>query len=304
MMRRYAVYILAATLSLCSCGLRGKEPTRGGDADTTSFELPLPQVPATLFDYVECADYIMGHFWDSMEADDTRRCRSREFMEQNLVNFMSLFPHGSDSGCTRGIARLLNIVSRDTAALWTINDIVEHYLADPNSPMRDETHYILYLEELLRRPSLPEDIRVRQDYMLAMAKKNRPGTVAADFTYMDRDGKRRTLHGTASGEQLLLIFYDPECEHCTEILKQVKECEAVGNMTVLAVYTEGNRRLWEETKASMPGGWTVGIDMDSIVDREIYSIPAMPVMYLLDGQKRVIMKDVALPQLESYQNNR
>ncbi len=299
MMRRYAIYVFAATLSFCSCGMRGKGVDSVRDNDTTALELPLPDVPSTLTDHVQRADYIMGHFWDSMDAGDTLRCRSRKFMEQNLVNFMSLFPHGSDRGCSLGMARLLDRISRDTVALRTVNDIMEHYLEYPNSPMRDETHYILYLEELLRRPALPEDIRIRQGYMLTMARKNWPGTVATDFSYTDRDGKSRTLHSTPSGERLLLIFYDPECEHCSEILNQVKESDAVSRMTVLAIYTEGNRRLWEETNASMPKEWTVGIDTDSIVDRELYSIPAMPVMYLLDGDKRVMLKDATLPQIET-----
>jgi len=66
-------------------------------------------------------------------------------------------------------------------------------------------------------------------------------------------------------------------------------------MTVLAIYTEGNRPLWDETKVSMPKDWIVGMDSDSIVDRDIYSIPAMPVMYLLDS-----VKDPTLTQLEQY----
>lgn len=295
--RRYTIYLLAALLCFCSCGTRAKEAGRAGDTDTAAVELPLPEVPPELTDVVQRADYVMSHFWDSMEAGDTLRCHDIDFLEQNLVNFMSLFPHGSDTGCTQGVASLLEKIAGDTVALRNVSGIMSHYLEDPNSPMCDETHYILFLEELLRRSELPEEVRERLSCKLTMAKKNRPGMIAADFSYIDRDGKRRTLHTTPSGKRLLLIFYDPDCDHCEEILNQVMESGVTEKMTVLAIYTEGNRPLWDRTKASMPKEWRVGIDTDSIVDRDIYSIPAMPVMYLLDSDKRVLLKDASLPQL-------
>jgi len=260
-------------------------------------ELPLPQVPSSLTDYVQRADYIMLHFWDALEEDDALSNHSSEFMEQNLVNFMSLFPHGSDDGCSQGIARLLDIISRDQLMLRTVTDIVELYLGDPASPMHDESHFILYLERLLSLPDLPEDMRERQGYLLTMAEKNRPGEVAADFAYIDRHGRNCTLHGTPSGERLLLIFYDPECERCKEVLQQLKVSDAASKMTVLAIYTEGNSRLWDESKASMPAEWIVGKDTSEIADREIYALPELPVMYLLDSEKRVLLKEATLNQL-------
>ncbi len=57
--------------------------------------------------------------------------------------------------------------------------------------------------------------------------------------------------------------------------------------------------LGKSTKAYMPQEWTVGFDIDSIVDHELYSIPAMPVMYLLDSDKKVLLKDAFLPDIEN-----
>ena len=71
-------------------------------------------------------------------------------------------------------------------------------------------------------------------------------------------------------------------------------------LTVLAVYTEGDRKLWDETKEAMPQEWIVAIDDSRIVERESYSLPAMPVIYLLDAGKRVILKDAPLERLEAW----
>jgi len=307
MMSRYAVVILAVALCFCSCrsGEKQSEGAATAEADVDSVaELPLPEVPPALTAPVERADYVMAHFWDAMDFSDSLRSHNRKFMEPNLVNFMSLLPHGSEQGRSQGVSALLGKAISDSVAFSLVTDIMERYLDDPNSPMRDENHYIVYLQELLRLSGLPEHDQTRNAYKLENAQKNRPGTTATDFAYIDRDGRRSTLHHTAAGRQLLLLFYDPECGHCTEILRQVNESAVISNsinqktLTVLAVYTEGKRQLWNETKASMPQQWTVGYDIDSIVDHELYTLPAMPVMYLLDRNKRVLLKDAFLPEIE------
>ncbi len=299
---------MTVLLSSCSCGTGKKRADSPGAGETgvcSALELLLPDVPEELTNPVERADYVMAHFWNGMDFRDTLRSRDTVFMERNIVNFISLFPHGTEQGCSQGIGRLLGKAVTDAASFGIVSDIMERYLNDPNSPMRNEGFYILYLEARLKVPGLSEEDRQRSSYRLTTARKNRSGTPAADFAYIDSDGKRRTLRTTAPGQPLLLLFYDPECDHCSQILAQVskstiiRECIERGELTVLAVYTEGNRKLWDKTKASMPRRWIVGCDMDSIVAREVYDIPAMPVMYLLDGVRRVVLKDATLPAIEA-----
>ncbi len=244
---------------------------------------------------------------DASEAaglpNDSLCLSDRVAVERKIAGMIARFPQCDEPTVRRSIAQLLGEVSGDSAALGVVTGIMERYLNEPNSPVRNEDYYIVYLEELLRLPGLSDAERLRPEAELESARKNRPGNVATDFAYIDRKGRQRTLH-TTPGQRMLLIFYDPECGHCSEILAQVGEstvlddCIAQGELAVLAVYTEGKRRLWDDTKASMPQQWTVGYDTDSIVERELYSVPAMPVMYLLDSDKRVLLKDAFLPEIE------
>lgn len=311
-MRRNTLLIglLAVVMLACSCRSNGQEQTGCDGVQAVSDTLPrsgcllsLPDVPVSLTVPEERAAYIIAHFWDRMDFSDTLRCRNRAFMEQNFVNYLSLFPHAKPEALPTHIARLLERAAADSICLDLVNDLAEHYLDNPNSPMRNEEYYILFLEGLLSLPTLPEAERIRPAYQLEMARKNRPGTTATDFAYIDRHGNRRTLHNT-KGEKLMLLFYDPECEHCSEILRQVHESNIIRNsidkkeLTILAVYTEGNRKAWDGTKNSMPQEWTVAIDESSIVERELYALPAMPVIYLLDRDKKVMLKDAFLPEIE------
>lgn len=267
-------------------------------------ELPLPAVPPSLTLPEERAAYIIAHFWDGMDFRDTLRSRDRAFMEQNFVNYLSLFPHARQEALASPVGTLLKAAAADSLALSLVNDLAEQYLDDPASPMRNGEYYILFLEELLRLPGLSEYDRLRPAYLLETARKNRPGTTAADFTYTDRKGCRRTLHAT-HGKRLLLLFHDPACPHCAEVLDELRRSAVIGKLvkdgklSVLAVCIGGDRELWNETKDTMPTEWTEAIDESGIMEHELYSLPAMPVIYLLDGDKKVILKNPTTAELEA-----
>lgn len=158
-------------------------------------ELPLPVMPSGITDPTERADYLMAHFWDAMDFADGRLCRDTAFMEQNFVNFIQLHHYGTTDGSHAAMRRLLDAAVTSESAFATIRYVAERYLNDPESPMRDERTWTVFLEELLATDELSEDDRLRPAAQLATARKNSPGTVAADFTYVTRDGRRQTLHG-------------------------------------------------------------------------------------------------------------
>ena len=187
---------------------------------------------------------------------------------------------------------ILKEQATDSTQVEQIAEWAEDYLSDPNSPLRNEDCFIIFLECLLHHPQLTEAQTSRPTYQLEMAQKNRPGTIATNFTYRSRDGKPHTLHQLSS-PLTLLVFYSPDCTHCQQILNLVyaSEWTHVPTLKVLAVYTEGDHALWQRTQDDMPADWIVGIDESEIVQNKLYDLPAMPVMYLLDADKRVILKD-------------
>lgn len=258
-------------------------------------ELPLPEVPATLLDPVDRANYIVTHFWDNMDFSDTSRSHSEDFVEQNFANFISLFPYAGEEARRASVNRLLDAAAVDSAAYVLLANTAEKYLYEPNSPMLSEDYYLLFLEWMADSPLLNT---VRLHYQLEAARKNRPGMPAANFSYVTRDGKRRSLRDTKVSGSLLLIFYDPDCDHCKEIMAELQANGTLsaaivgGRMTVLAVYAGEDRELWQETAPSLPERWIVGLDTSDLEEKGLYVLRAMPTLYLLDSDKKVILKDV------------
>ncbi len=301
--------LLVTLVAMCACSPKGEAAQQGIlETDSTALELPLPDVPAALKQPWERAAYVTEHFWDAMDFADTLRSHNKMFMEQNFVNFASVFPYTAEDALSRAFGTLLTRASVDKEALNTVCDLAEKYLSEADSPLRNEEQYILFLEEQLQLPTLSADERLRPTMRLQTAKKNRQGTKATDFTYTTREGKKSTLMKTP-GKRLLMAFYDPACSHCTDILNGLRRSNLLnsliekGELNVLAVYTEGDNNLWEQTRDSLPETWTVAIDGSNIVDNVLYDIPAMPVLYLLSTDKTVLLKDPTPEMLLEYLSN-
>jgi len=300
-----AATILSIIVSF-GCGTTAFGNPTVGSPQTDSLavvrELPLPSIPATLRRPHERAEYLLMHFWDAMDFADTSASRNREFMEQNFANFASVFPHADTTAVAAAVGRLLNRAEADKQAYMMLAEIAEKYLYEPDSPLCSDDCYMLFLEELLRSPILGEYEKIRPAYQLDIARKNRTDSTAADFAYIDRNGRSRTLHGT-NGKSILLVFYDPDCPHCMEIMASLGDNAAIrsavsgGELTVLAVFADGDRESWKPLPSTIPGDWTEVLDTTGVQERELYSFKRLPTLYLLDEGKRVLLKDCDLKTL-------
>ena len=299
---------LLSVVALVSC--RNVSNTRPGDSATNQpdvvEELPLPEVPQILQEPNLRADYVVEHFWDAMDFCDTIKSHDSDFMEQNFANYINIFPIADVASQKMAVEILMHKAEADTTAYLLLMSIAEKYLYEPNSPMLSEELYILFLEEFVKSPILGEAGKLRPRYQLETANKNRPGMKAADFKYMSRAGVTSTLYNTNSAGNILLIFYDPDCDHCKEILTNLRQnpllSEMIANkqITVLAVHSGDQKELWHKTADELPAEWNVGYESGEMQENGSYVLRAAPTLYLLDRNKNVILKDVLPEQFLEY----
>lgn len=270
-------------------------------------QFPFPEIPATLTEPEARKAWLLTHYWDQFSFADTTLVNNRDVTEQGFVNFIALL----DGTTPEELAResLKNWCAGfigEAHARRVLTQTADDYLFNPNSPFYNEALYGLYLETMLG--VLPQTDAVRSSYQfkLELVRRNNPGDRATDFAYYLPDGTRRTLAATpAKNDRLLLVFYDPECESCHEVLQQMAADASLaaavqsGRLSVLAVYTEGNEEAWRKALTDMPRGWTVGTDREAVKQGALYDLKAMPSLYLLDGQKRVLLKDAAYEQIRA-----
>ena len=266
-------------------------------------ELPLPQVPSTLREPAARAAYIIEHFWDAMDFADHRRSLDDAFMEQAFSNFISVFPYADEAARRRAVGQVMEAAHSDSEAYLKLAEVAEKYLWETESPLKSEDFYIPFLEYIDAAAPADDYSVLRYRYQLEAARKNRPGTTASDFAYVDRNGRSSMLRKTPAQGELLIIFYDTDCDHCQEVMASLRSDAALsqavadGTLTVLALYAGDNRALWERTAGSMPAEWRVGYVTSDIIGRQRYVLRSMPTLYLLDSQKRIILKEPSPEQL-------
>lgn len=264
-------------------------------------KFPFPEIPTMLTQPDERKAYLMAHYWDNFNFADTALVNNRNVSEQGAANYLAILADGTLSeaqvkGSLDGFCKGMEVQEH---ARKVFLQMMEDYLYNPNSPFHNEALYALFLERMLKSEYMDEARKSSLKFSLDLISRNCPGKRATDFVYFLPDGSKRSLAQTrAKNNRLLLVFYDPECPSCHETMQEMMadgllaEAVKAGKLTVLAVYTEGNQEVWKRTLSDLPQGWTVGSDHETVKQRALYDLKAMPSLYLLDGSKKVLLKDV------------
>lgn len=267
---------------------------------------PFPVILEVLISPEDRKTYLLTHYWEQFDFADTTLVNNRDVTEQGFVNFIALLADGTTPvELTReSLENWCSGFVGQEHARQVLTQTADSYLFNPNSPFYNEALYGMYLEALLSKLPQTDAMRSAYRFKLELVRRNNVGDKATDFTYYQPDGTRRTLATTSvKNDRLLLMFYDPECESCHEVLLQMAadtalaEAVRTGKLSVLAVYTEGNEEAWRKALPDLPKGWTVGIDHEAVKTGALYDLKAMPSLYLLDGQKTVLLKDAAYEKI-------
>lgn len=263
--------------------------------------LPLPDVPSTLTVPEQRADYIMQHFWDAMDWNDTSSSRDSAFMEINMVNFFSVAPHASAGAVSSSFRALASHAAADSLSLQLFTELSHRYLGQRQSPVYHEPSYetiCLALAELYP-PQSPQRLYI--DYQLQSLAKNRPGTKATDFTFIDRRGLSRTLHSTLRhGAATLLVFFDPDCAECHTLAATLSRDPVIarqisdGNLTITLITPfRTDTAAWQRYADTLPSSWIVGYSPNGqIDDDELYDTPSIPTLYILGPDGTVIRRNL------------
>ena len=263
-MNRYGL-LISLILLLASCRAKPGTAEANGriqeDSVGVEAQFPFPEIPAMYTSPDERKAYLLTNYWERFDFADTTLVNNRDVTEQGFVNFIALLAdnHTPERMVCESMMNFCAYFLPSAHARRVMARIADDYLYNPNY---------------------------------------NPGDRATDFAYYLPDGTRRTLAATrVKNNRLLLMFYDPECESCHEVLqrmaadKTLAEAVAAGRISVLAVYTEGNEAAWRKALPDMPKGWTVGTDREAVKNGALYDLKAMPTLYLLDGAKKVVLKD-------------
>lgn len=313
---RNIIFCVLCSLALVCCSGSGNRKMH------TEREFPLVQVPSMLEDDQKL-DFMLDHFWDNfLDSSKLVTCDSTLIngvkpgdVEQAFANYTMLLeqvPLEQAQRCIAAIALKMNecqASGRQSNVFKGLGSIIERYLYDPNSPVRDEDIYTAYARVMSTSPYVPSSRRNVFAYEAEVSSLNARGGRAMDFSFTDNTGRIYSLYGV-NADYTVLFFSNPGCTACKEIIMMLSGTPEVddmimsGNLAVVNVYIDEDLKEWYEYMPAYPPSWYNGYDHNHIIrDEELYNVRAIPSLYLLDADKNVILKDVTPERLMATLQN-
>ena len=242
-------------------------------------DFPYPSVPAELTTPQERAEFLVRHYWDNINFQDTTLIHRGNMLEQGFVNFIDLLPRlGSLEQV--GIQQFAQqAIGKNETFDKYLKDLAERYLYTASSPMRNDTLYCHLLAAINQLPTTGDTEKEQNLFLINSLNKNKVGSQATDFSYTDEQGKKHRISDITI-PYTLLYMYDPDCETCHEVEKEMNQEPRLKDgslITIVRVNAMARRELWQD-----------------------YYFRSFPTIYLLDNQHRVVLKDAEIAQIVSF----
>lgn len=235
--------------------------------------------------------------WAGFAFEDEQAVESRE-VEERFARFLLGMAHQTPTQQAEQIGALLAKAQQNNATARFLT-LAEKYLYDPNSPYRNDEQYLLFLQYAATHQFADYTTNPRYQKHYTMVQKNRVGTPAADFPFTTQVDEEGHLYGVQS-PYILLFFHDPDCEECQYVKQQLESQHAhfaQRGVQVVAVYIDDEVEAWQ--KAQYPSAW-LSVYAPEIDQQDLYDIKALPTLYLLNTQLRVLLKDVQLEKVINH----
>lgn len=312
-MRIKQIFILAVLLLAAGC--REKKAER-----FTALPFPDVQLPSMISGQQEALEYMAVNYWNGI-TDPSRSYPSdsllvsgvrRGDVEQKFADWTSIMEYAGNGIWSKAVGNLydraLACERKDTASqvFEAFVDLFQKYYYDPNSPMRNEDVYYHFVSRYASYEGLTDVEKAKYEREARLCALNRIGTRASDFRFADRRGNIMNLYDIKA-ELTLLFFSNPGCEACMNIISVLREDPVIssmvasGRIAVANIYIDEDIQAWRSYMPVYPEEWYNGFDPDMVLrSNETYAVRAIPSLYLLDSEKRIIMKDAPEERLFRY----
>lgn len=320
MLRKKVLYAALCALVAVACR------NGGGHTETrcSARSFPMISVPSLYSDNLQKAEYTLLHFWDafsdtsaiylsdSLHSNGVPKDEIDEWFSQFAVLAQNLQDGGSkcvSEAMKNMYANMVKCQKADSLSnvFRTLAGMSEKYFYGPNSPCRDEDIYLTLVRQFAKSEYAGPGERYAYEFDAGMCALNRKGTVAADISFTDPAGHILSLHDIKA-DYIILMFSNPGCTNCTEVMEELTSNvflkDLVGNgcsLKVVNIYIDSEIDKWKEYVHNYPSSWICGYDHNYIIRTDLtYNVRAIPSLYLLSGDKTVIMKDATTDRIIKY----
>ncbi len=296
------IVVISFAISAISCKNNSGKTDNDSTVNTPE-KLIIPEVPITISSPQKKAEFLLSSFWSNYNFSDTTLVEKESFTEGLLFTFLAIVKKYKSPDIIHiynlFLDKIMNVKPKVREKFLTL---IEYNYYHPNSQIKDEELYKMMLNKAILTGSLPKSEADRYKFQIKMISQNEPGKRANNFSFTTPQGKLSSLYNT-NGKFIILILFDPECEHCIETIERMEISPVLKSekVKILAIMPENNKNKFLKGLNKIPKGWYSGYDSkEDIMNNILYDLRPSPSLYLLDENKTVLIKDGFLPEIEGY----
>jgi thioredoxin-related protein len=268
-----------------------------------SEEMPAP--PENCYhDKTAMEQHIATHFFDYMPWEDSRIYATPVFYNK-MLHFISLLHQFSPEQGALFLQNTLSFLHDYPTSYMQVCLFLNKKMGPPGYPMWHERACIIVLKDMLLHASLTEKEKKYYTDMLHLLDQNHPGSTVPDIPLLLSTGDTSSLKNIKANYMLLYLQH-PECHSCISVKEKMLANTYLTQMIdsnkiqVLTLYFENDRSVWERFVAEAPAHFLHAWDYQEKIEKEhLFDTRAIPVIFLLDKDKKIIVKDLQDNELES-----
>lgn len=241
------------------------------------------------------------HYFDHTNFQDERLLHNHfwhTFFDGYFVQFVTPHP----DSLLQSISEVLAKMPRNGLFYQFTVLRLTRFFEQNNAPGADRVFVYLVEKHLPkdRTPWLDLATLERLHYKADAHRPNLTGSLALNFELPDENGQVHSLY-EVQAPITMLVFYSPLCDHCKEVMPKIYQTHldyGPKGLKTVAVNTDQQHVYWKKMVGQQSWNWLNLASPGGIEALEKqYSAVNLPVIYLLDRDKRILAKRVSAEQL-------
>lgn len=298
MKKLYLSLLLIIVLGFIGCKSNNKDKSDStAVASTELMSLNSPNIPVVFTTPEDRGGYLVEHYWDNLNLSDTTITYNKDMLEQKWVDYIDLLPRFAQNNAVDLLREFYCSIQQNNILYPIFTDLADKYLYSKDSPFQNDAYLVPILEVMLSKDGLDTIDAQHIQFKLDIASKNNPGLLAQDFAYTKLNGSVARL-SQLKKEYTLVFLFNPECNFCLRDAKKLGQSLIIERLIkskrldLLAICVEQSVDSWKDYVKNWPQYWIHGYDTNQVITTDnLYDLRAIPSFYLLDKDKKVILKD-------------
>ena len=266
--------------------------------------------PDSLYPY----RYVKDHYWDDVSFNDDRLLRT-PFFESKLDDYFKYYTSTEPDSLINEIKYML-LLSRTGNELYPylLNKFINKYM-NPELMGQDKVFLYLYQNFVYQGDSILFDNKARKaisDRAYSIMA-NQIGEKAPNIKLTTIDGKNSSLYDL-NAPYTLVLFLDPNSNFCKKIIPELSayintKWKKYGVKVFSVNIYESELPEWEKIINEFNITEWVNVYETSRIKnynekngvpnyRQLFDVFKVPMIYLLDRNKKILAKNISLPQID------